>query len=267
MKYYADKYKISSIDGPVYEYEVLNELKDKSSRTDVNCLYHTRFLFEIDSLPLEKQLEYIEKNKQLINRCTFSGKKSYHTIIEFSNNMEPLCAKYYKEIWKYINKTLFDGHCDTQCNNPSRLTRKPNVKRKDTGKMQEIYIEPKIYIDNDIDFFNKLTKYLKDKERVERSRFTIDDLPLGFRPKAQYSNDSHDGMCANYEPVKYYMNNSYPKTSGNGDSSISLFKALRVCIKYKDNMTMNIIIGKAINEHWTHKEIDRMIKNIKEKYI
>ena len=43
------------IDG--WEFEILNELKDCSNHRDENCLYHTRFLFEMDSVPLKEQCE------------------------------------------------------------------------------------------------------------------------------------------------------------------------------------------------------------------
>lgn len=52
-----------------------------------------------------------------------------------------------------------------------------------------------------------------------------------------------------------------------GDSSISLFKAVRCCLKYGDNMTLNTVLQKARSEKWTENELNRMQQNIMTHYI
>lgn len=70
-------------------------------------------------------------------------------------------------------------------------------------------------------------------------------------------------MCLGYDVIRHYLNTSYPKLNGNGDSSISLFKAIRCCVKYNDKVTLKKVINKAVLERWSMKEISRMIKNIR----
>lgn len=83
----------------------------------------------------------------------------------------------------------------------------------------------------------------------------------------RHTTSVHDGMCAAYDSVKHYLTTSYPKLTGNGDSSISLFRALRCCIKYGDNLTMNKLLQKAMHERWSEKELNRMTENIRKNYI
>ena len=108
MIYYADKFNVSTIPSPTREYEVLNELKSPH-RSDDNCLFHTRFLFESDSLPIEAQWEYAKKYKDNIMRVTFSGKKSIHIVMEFTSDKEKFCSENYKLIWQYLNLSLFSS--------------------------------------------------------------------------------------------------------------------------------------------------------------
>jgi ribosomal 50S subunit-associated protein YjgA (DUF615 family) len=53
--------------------------------------------------------------------------------------------------------------------------------------------------------------------------------------------------------------------TGNGDSSISLFKAILCCIKYKDNDTLQAVLTKARNEHWSETEIEHKIEDAKKR--
>ena len=124
MIVYSNKYKNSEYPFESYEFEVLNELKDCRNRTDENCIQHTRFLFEMDSISLDEQLTYLNRNKDIITRCVFSGSKSLHMIIQFTNDFEQTCKDNYKEIWNILNNLLFDNKCDSACSTSSRLTRR-----------------------------------------------------------------------------------------------------------------------------------------------
>ena len=81
MVVYTDKHNLSQIPLPSYEFEILNELKDTSNHSDGNCLFHTRFLFEIDNLGLEDQMDLAINNKNILVRVTYSGSKSLHCIV------------------------------------------------------------------------------------------------------------------------------------------------------------------------------------------
>ena len=234
------------------QFEVLNELKNLDNRYDSNCLYHTRFLFEFDKLSLEDQKKLIEKRKNIIRRATFSGSKSYHVIVEFDKKFENFCASHYKIIWNIINETLFDSNADKACSNPARLTRKPNGLRE----KEEGYVKQTLLFENET--YLSVSQNLRDHVL---SKVVIPEIKKTKKPNI------HDGLCKTYEPVVHYMTHSYPLMKGNGDSSSSLFKAMRCCIKYNDNRTLDEIMDKALREHWTMYELERIEDQIKKKYI
>ena len=259
MIVYSNKFRNSCIPFQSYEFEVLNELKDCVDRRDSNCIQHTRFLFEMDSTSLDEQLTYLNRNKDIITRCVFSGSKSLHMIIQFTNDFEQTCKDNYKEIWNILNKLLFDKKCDSACSNPSRLTRRPGAIRADTAKEQKLmYNNPEIRVKGNV--LDRIIVSLRQKQR-QKHLFKATRSNICLRHK------DNPGLCQNYDVIRHYLETSYPKLNGNGDSSISLFKALRCCIKYNDKQTMTTIINKAVREHWNYKELERMINNIKCKYI
>ena len=259
MIVYSNKFRNSCIPFQSYEFEVLNELKDCRNRTDDNCIQHTRFLFEMDSTSLDEQLTYLNRNKDIITRCVFSGSKSLHMIIQFTNDFEQTCKDNYKEIWNILNKLLFDKKCDNACSNPSRLTRRPGAIRADTKKEQKlVYNNPEIRVKGNV--LDRIIVSLRQKQRQKH-------LFKATRSNILPTNKDNPGLCQNYDVIRHYLETSYPKLNGNGDSSISLFKAIRCCIKYNDKVTLKKVINKAVLERWTTKELERMIRNIKDKYV
>lgn len=264
MRVYSNFYQISTYPLPNYEFEVLNELKDCSKRTDANCLTHTRFLFEMDSVPLDEQIKIVKELQDKLTRVVYSGSKSLHCIIEFDPQYENDCATNYKAIWQYLDKHYFNNKCDNACSNPSRLTRIPGVIRKDTGKEQKLlYNNPQHYFPDQY----VLSAVILDKERYQLAnaiKKSLDAKQTAFTDNGGYD---PNGKCLQYDDIQHYLNTPYPKLKGNGDSSISLFKALRCCIKYHDAQTMECVLNKARNEHWTEHDLNRMMDNIKEKYI
>ena len=259
MIVYSNKFRNSCIPFQSYEFEVLNELKDCRNRTDDNCIQHTRFLFEMDSTSLDEQLTYLNRNKDIITRCVFSGSKSLHMIIQFTNDFEQTCKDNYKEIWNILNKLLFDKKCDNACSNPSRLTRRPGAIRADTAKEQKlVYNNPEIRVKGNV--LDRIIVSLRQKQRQKH-------IFKATRSNIWSTNKDNPGLCQNYDVIRHYLETSYPKLNGNGDSSISLFKAIRCCIKYNDKVTLKKVINKAVLERWTTKELERMIRNIKDKYV
>ena len=259
MIVYSNKFRNSCIPFQSYEFEVLNELKDCRNRTDDNCIQHTRFLFEMDSTSLDEQLTYLNRNKDIITRCVFSGSKSLHMIIQFTNDFEQTCKDNYKEIWNILNKLLFDKKCDSACSNPSRLTRRPGAIRADTAKEQKlVYNNPEIRVKGNV--LDRIIVSLRQKH-------TQKHLFKATRSNICPTSKDNPGLCQNYDVIRHYLETSYPKLNGNGDSSISLFKAIRCCIKYNDKVTLKKVINKAVLERWTTKELERMIRNIKDKYV
>lgn len=259
MIVYSNKFKNSDIPMKSFEFEVLNELKDCVNRRDSNCIQHTRFLFEMDNVPLQEQISYLRRNKEYITRCVYSGSKSLHIILQFEDDWESTCEDNYKEIWHIINQILFDSKCDIACSNPSRLTRRPGAIRNDTKKEQKlIYNNPEVRVKGNV--LDRIIVSLRQKQRQKH-------LFKATRSNIWPTNKDNPGMCLGYDVIQHYLNTSYPKLQGNGDSSISLFKAIRCCIKYNDKVTLKKVINKAVVERWTTKEISRMVENIRNRYI
>ena len=259
MIVYSNKFKSSDVPYSSYEFEVLNELKDYVNRRDDNCIQHTRFLFEMDNVSIQEQLTYLKTNKDYITRCVYSGSKSLHMIIQLPDDWESTCKDNYKDIWQILNTILFDSKCDYACSNPSRLTRRPGAYRADTKKLQKLlYNQPEIRLSDDI--IDRIIVTLRQKQRQKR-------LFKAIRNNIRTANKDNPGICQNYDVIRHYLRTSYPKLTGNGDSSISLFKAIRCCVKYRDKVTLKKVISKALVERWTNNEIKRMIENIKDKYI
>lgn len=99
-----------------------------------------RFLYEWDNISLEQQRECTKQliQKGVLQRAVFSGSKSIHHIVELWSNREPQNKEEYKFLHQFIATTLGLAGYDTQCTDSSRLTRCPNVFRKDKGKVQEL---------------------------------------------------------------------------------------------------------------------------------
>lgn len=273
MKAYSTLYKIYDHYNLGFkgtcEYEVLNELKDLSSRKDENCLYHTRFLFEYDDCNFDVQMkEIFPEIKDFITRATYSGNKSIHFIVEFDRKYEYIFKKFYKETWIALANTIFNvnGHIpDSQCKNPARLTRRPGAYREDKKKYQTCIYNAI----NVLDFYDtRLNAFRSTLKALIQSTLANTKTNVQKRLERVYDgqNTEHNGICINYDVIQHYLNTSYNKISGNGDSSISLFKAIRTCMKYNDTETLEKILNKARSEQWTEKEIDHIIDNMS-KYI
>lgn len=256
MKIYSDRYSFGKCLMTGWEFEVLNEMKTDRDRTAENCLTHTRFLFEMDDTPLDEQIKIIKPMKDMLVRVVYSGSKSYHCIVEFDKQYEPQCEQYYKQIWKYINETYFKGLADEMCANPNRLTRVPNVKRESTGKKQElIHNMPLNYFPG-----------AKEAIRAARAYQQMIAAKMALNPPVRAKAGKQNiGKCKTYEPVKHYIETSYPKLNGNGDSSISLFKAILCCMKFNDEETLQTVLNKARNEHWSEAEINHKIEDVMKK--
>lgn len=259
MKVYADLHDISTVPYSDFKFEVLNELKDLSSRSDSNCLKHTRFVFECDNTDLDKQFERAEDLKDIACRATFSGSKSVHVIFQFEDALEDVCKEHYKDIWTACNKLFFNNEADTACANPARLTRRPGAIR-DNGEEQYLVYRYNNVIEKDTNLF----KYIWRAVRANiASRAVISQVI----EKKNHTVTNHDGLCKNYDVVQYYLRKSFPKLTGNGDSSISLFKAVRCCMKYGDNQTLREVLNKASSERWSSSELSRIQDNIRSKYL
>lgn len=251
MIVYSDTRLNSNYLTPGYEFEVLNELKDLSTRSDDNCLKHTRFLFEFDEKPLKEQLELMKN--ELGEKCVrvvFSGSKSLHFITQFSDDCEEMCSKHYRRIWQFLEEKYFHG-ADSQCKNPARLTRTPNIPRSDTGRIQKLLLDkPDNYIDKVVPgILDSIERQIRSWQSGDSLRMMLDE------EKKNLINSDHNGLCKKYSTVKRYLDTPFRKIRGNGVSSSWLFAAVCTCLKYRDQETLNEVLWKARREHWKESEI------------
>ena len=242
-----------------WEFEVLNELNDLTARTDLNCKQHTRFLFEMDNVPLDEQIKIADKLKDKLVRIVYSGSKSLHCIVEFDPLMENQCRQYYKQIWTYINREYFNAKCDSKCINPSRLTRRPGGMRKDKGKEQTlVWNNPNGYFPVQWQELwlgvQEVMKLAQLHETLERS---LNAKQTAFTGKYD---DDPNGKTENHPKVKFYLQTSFLKECGNGNSDSSFFTALCVAHAAGDKQTIQKIIDKAKREGWTNTQINNKLR-------
>lgn len=99
-----------------------------------------RFLYEWDNISLDAQ-KVITKDlikKGVLQRAVFSGSKSIHHIIELWSDREPKTKEEYRFVHKFIAQQLGLKNFDAACVDSSRLTRAPQVLRKDKKKKQDL---------------------------------------------------------------------------------------------------------------------------------
>ena len=130
--------KVKSAPGPDDIFFSINSLNG-NGRRDSNVISFRNFLLESDSIPLENQIDYIT-SKVPVSTIVYSGGKSYHHIISLE---EPVTKEEYFDLSKRLLN--FIPNLDRSTKNPSRFSRMPNVRRPDTGAMQEL-----VYVGNRI---------------------------------------------------------------------------------------------------------------------
>lgn len=138
-----------------YEFFSINPLSptDKTDkggegrRADLNVSNFRTFLFEVDCLPLDEQLDIFTNCGIKFTSITYSGGKSVHALLTINDlNLEPHnldSIALYKSVWQqlasHIEKSAGkEGIIDAACKNCSRLSRVPNSLRRDTGKRQSL---------------------------------------------------------------------------------------------------------------------------------
>lgn len=130
--------------------------EDKPRRADLNVTCFRNFLFEMDGLPLDSQLDIFTKSSIPFSSIVYSGGKSMHAILSVDGgtcgDQHTLDGIYkYKHLWKrlaarinreaalagYKHEQGSSSFVDESCKNPSRLSRYPGVLR-DNGELQKL---------------------------------------------------------------------------------------------------------------------------------
>jgi hypothetical protein len=106
---------------------------EKPRRADHNVVCFRNFLLELDDMPLDRQVQYMNERLPWTS-AVYSGGKSVHFIISLE---EPLASEAdYREVAERLH--MLAPAADPACKNPSRLSRLPGRIRRDTGKEQAL---------------------------------------------------------------------------------------------------------------------------------
>jgi len=147
------------------EFFIINPLS--GGRKDENVTKYRNFLFEIDGSSLKDQLVLVEKKIALpYSTLVFSGNKSFHWIVSLET---PLVEKRsYDFVFQWILNII--GTADPQTKNPSRLSRYPEVVRKDTDKMQRlVYVHGRINNDTLMAWLEKFPEHTPILKPINKS--------------------------------------------------------------------------------------------------
>ena len=116
----------------------------KGFREDSNVLKYRTFLWEIDTGPLQQQIDYIKNSGIPISAWVFSGNKSVHAVTVLDQDVQSDAE--YREMYQWALRVL--TMCDQNCKNPSRSVRIPGAYREPGKKQRLIKLENRIPIAN-----------------------------------------------------------------------------------------------------------------------
>jgi len=120
-----------------------------TTRSSANVATYRNFIFECDTAPLQQQIEAMHKmhDTGLIRLSTYSGGKSIHHIVSCSDDLNfgaggsEEATKRYKHMWRRLCsyfEEITGLTFDESTKDPARLTRTPQVMRKDKGVVQKV---------------------------------------------------------------------------------------------------------------------------------
>lgn len=137
----------------------INPLND--TRKDCNVSKYRTFLVEVDTMSLQKQLDYITVLGMPYSCCVYSGNKSFHFGIVLNEDLPN------ETIYRYLSQWILNvvSQADQNCKNPSRMIRFPCNVRPETGRVQSPYqIKERISLQ---DLYAWLSNFPEKKPIVE----------------------------------------------------------------------------------------------------
>lgn len=105
----------------------------RANRSDANVVSYRNFLLELDSVPLNQQIELV-RSKIPVTSIVYSGSKSYHFIISLQEDLPDKAA--YRRVIRGLMEAIPEA--DKSTKNPSRLSRLPFRLRPETNLLQEL---------------------------------------------------------------------------------------------------------------------------------
>ena len=164
-----------------------------SRRSDVNVKSLRNFMFEMDDVSLDKQLQILHQSGIPFSSIVYSGGKSYHAVLSLETPLEGAGTlegiKRYKHIWSRLAAKIGD-EVDPSGKNPSRLTRmagsdRDGVEQRVHSLGKRISMQDFEQLLQDCPVLEFKQSVAKNDERKELEGYSIehflDSCPTGLR--------------------------------------------------------------------------------------
>lgn len=139
----------------------------KSERKNADVQKFRNFLFEIDEISLEEQLIHMKNKGMPCTSLAYSGNKSFHFIISLNEPVED--KEHYDFIANWIHNII--EIADKATKNPARLSRLPNAKREDTGKVQRLlFVYDRVKSEDLIEWLSQFEHLMPNKKPKRKSK-------------------------------------------------------------------------------------------------
>ena len=183
----------------------LSTWRDGEHTTAINSL-----LFEVDDdIPIKEQIKLFERSKLPYTTMVYSGKKSIHVIVRFT---EQLDEKWFRPTWKAIAKALKKHGIpvDPATMKIPQLSRVPNSIRPDTGKKQTL-----VFIKERVSML-EMTEWLsKNDVVIEEPKVRKNSVYIPNSNDSVDDEEKFDKVCRMYKKKYGEFNAGAPTGSWN----------------------------------------------------
>lgn len=195
------------------------------------------FLFESDTLSLDKQVELInnmsDDYKKYIRSVTFSGNKSIHVLFGITN-AENLDSHMFSEVWNlFMMRAGIVNEADEACATIGRLTRNPNGLRSDTQVRQTCY-----YCSPNSELYDvlPLVRIVNEYEAFEKERMRFQNLTRMGSQNHKSITDTLEGIKKSTKSKEIYemiQTQDFPSGRNYMSDAAALFKFLTETCGYE----------------------------------
>ena len=186
----------------------INPLIKGRKRSQTNLKKLRTFLFENDTLSVQKQEELIRTSGLPYSACVFSGNKSLHYFVSLSTELTE--RHEYDAIWQAIKHVLQNHgyHTDLAVKDPCRFGRFPNALRHNTEKVQTLAkVNGRVSLDaiehwlktNGVDWTDFLPKKMENLGPVEISDASLDEKAEWIKKYFMKNQQYAKGNMYNYQ--------------------------------------------------------------------
>lgn len=214
--------------------------------------------FESDTLSIKEQEDNIKS--PVWSAKVFSGNKSLHVLVEIPDSISKKLdaiddvdkVAVYHHLYRDVAERLFKdtSHLDMACKSWLRKFRTPDGIRDNGNKQTATY-------NSSVDSlpWDSMLQWCVEVRRADEKN--QHDL-LANRLAGKKRHDASGSA-----KVRYFLDTTFPKMTGNGDSDKSLYAALCACEAVGDQATLEEVICKARAEKWSTREIERKLADVR----